>query len=215
MWVTLLFWFQIIMAWVYTIPQLINIYNGKIEGLNLTMYVLFMTYIILSLCLAIGSYMEVKEKSRKQTIIVFSQWFICFGLIIFFGIDKIIWKNGDTIITLAVVVLSTLTIFWYKGIKDPYSKALINVWCKSIPQLWLAYTIFLAESGAGLPFATLVAGFLTAVPRLIQVMISGKKGWDRPTKGLFIGEGSNVVTWSVVIPVWTYYFLITFFWICY
>jgi len=201
----LLFWFQVIMAWFYTVPQVVAIIRGKTEGLNLAMYVIFMAYIIFSFWLSVSSYRLKKERTRKQVIIIFVQWMVCICLILLVGISKITWSKGDTIVTFIVVTLSLGTILKYRGIKDAYSKALINVWCKSIPQLWLAYTIFLAKGGDGLPLMTLIAGHLTSTPRLIQVIISGRQGWDRPTRALLIGESANVITWIIVTFVWLYF----------
>jgi hypothetical protein len=202
---TALFWFQIVMAWLYTVPQVIALVNGRTEGLNLTIYVVYMAYIILSFLLAVASYRQVIELARKQVVVIFLQWMICIALILVVGFSKITWSKGDSVITSIIVLLSFVTILEYRGIKDAYSKAFINVWCKSVPQLWLAGTIYIAQSGDGLPLLTLIAGHLTALPRLVQVVISGLKGWDKPTRGLLIGESANVATWIVVTVVWIYY----------
>jgi hypothetical protein len=201
----LLFWFQVIMAWVYTVPLLATLIKGETRGLNLAMYVIFMAYLLLSFFLAVSSFKILREKARKQVIVIFAQWIFLVGLIILAGIGKIPWSVGDTTIVLAIAVLSMGVLIKYKGIQDAYSKASINVFCKSVPQLWLACTIFLAKGGDGLPLTSLIAGHLTAIPRLMQVIVSGKRGWDKPTKALLIGEAANVVTWFVVTFVWIYF----------
>jgi len=202
---TLLFWFQVVMALLYTIPQVYTIVTDQTEGLNLAIFTIFMAYIVLSFSLALNSYKIVPNKERKQTLIIFIQWGIYISLILVLGIQHIVWTLGDTVVSVSVTILSLITIVYYRGLTDSYSKGYIAVWCKAIPQLWLAYTIFQAGGGGGLPLVTLAAGHLTSIPRLIMVAINGfKGGWDRPTKGLLLGESANVTTWTVVTIVWLY-----------
>ncbi|MDP3966091.1 MAG: hypothetical protein Q8Q04_01000 [archaeon] len=216
-WVEILFWLQIIMSWIYTIPLVIQIISGKTGGLNLATYSIYLIYLGLSLSLAFSSFFSLKKeignlpnfqqqkalKARKQTIIIFSQWAFLVSLVLLFGLRNIVWKERDTVICLIILVLSLLTLIKYKGLKDPYSKGFLNVWCKSVPQLWLGYTIFADASSEGLPFLTLFFGYLTALQRLIQVWIAGRRGiWDKSTKGLMMGEGSNVLSWSIVVVLW-------------
>ena len=193
------------MAPVYTIPQVYKIVNGEVEGLNLAIYAIFMAYILFTSLLSLNAYRIKPDITRKQTLIIFSQWAVYIGIIVIVGFKKITWGQGDTVVSVAVLILSAITIFKYKGFKDPYSKGLLAVWCKSVPQLWLAYTIILAGSGSGMPLVTLLAGHLTSIPRLVQVIISGRGSWDRPSKGLLLGELGNVATWTVVTIAWAYF----------
>ena len=199
----LIFWLQVIMACTYTVPQVIGIISGRTNGLTLALYAIFIVYLVLSLSLSVASYKLKSDVTRKRTIIIFIQWIIFIGLILFVGMGKIIWRQNDTIICIIVLCLSLITVFKYHGLKDPFSKAYLAVWCKAIPQVWLACTIVLAGNSDGLPLITLVSGHITAIPRLIQILIAGKSGgWDKPTKGLLIGESANVATWLVVTIAW-------------
>jgi hypothetical protein len=201
----LLFWLQVIMAWVYTAPQVIFIVSGKTAGLTLAVYVVFLAYMALGLTLSISSYKIKREKARKHLIIIFLQWLILVGAILAVGLNKIIWRPGDTVICVAILILSVFTIAHFRGFKDPIGRGLLAVWCKAIPQLWLAYTMLNAKSSAGVPIITLLAGHITSIPRLIEIFISGSKhGWDRPTKGLLLGESANILTWVAVTIVWIF-----------
>jgi len=192
-----------VMALLYTIPQVHTIVTGQTEGLNLAIFTIFMAYITLSLSLSISAYKLHPNKERKQTIIIFVQWLVYIGLILILGLRHIIWSRGDTIVSISVLLLSAVTVIYYKGFNDPYGKGLLNVWCKGMPQLWLAYTIYEAGGGSGLPFITLIAGHLTSIPRLATVTLNGfRDGWDKPTIGLVLGESANVATWTVVTIVW-------------
>ncbi|MFA6008294.1 MAG: hypothetical protein WC784_06700 [Candidatus Shapirobacteria bacterium] len=201
-----LFWFQIVMAWFYAVPQIYGILSGRTQGLTLILYVNFLIYVTLNLFLALAAYKKDRDVIRKYIVVVFSQWIIFLILILFLGLGKIIWRESDTIISVVIFGLSVLTVIKFKGINDPFSKGWLAVWFKSVPQLWLAYTIYSAGGGSGLPVITLIAGHLTAIPRLGNVVWAGYRGgWDKPTKGLLLGESMNVLTWSVVTIVWLIY----------
>ncbi len=202
-----LFWFQIFFPWIYFVPQIMFILSGRVGGLNIASFILFFFYLTISLTLAVASYNRCEspegKKIRKRTIIVFSQMVFILGILTFFGMKKINWTDGDFIICSLVLFLSILTLIKYQGFSNPIGRGFLSIWFKSVPQLWLALTMIMAESSEGLPWVSLIAGFLTAFPRLALVWISGRKdGWDEPTKGLFMGEFPNILTWIVVFIVW-------------
>ena len=201
--VAFLFWFQIVAAWVYAVPQAYAIASGKTEGLTLVLYAMFMVYSAFSFFLAIASYKINKDSERRGTIFVFAQWIVFNGVLFCLGLRTIPWKTGDTIVCIAVLILLAATIVWYRGLKDPFSKGFMAVWCRAIPHTWLAYTMLMFGKADSLPIPTLIASHCTSLTRLAQVWISGKSGgWDRPTKGLLIGELANVITWMVVTAIW-------------
>jgi len=203
---TFLFWFQMVMAFAYSIPLITNIINGKTEGLTLATYAIFLVYTGLSLSLAMASYRHSRSKIRLQTIIIFVNWIVLIGLILTLGFFVIPWRRADSAFSVAILVVAVLTAGKYKGLQDPIGRGWMAVWCKALPQLWLAYTMmFISHGACGFALTSLVAGHLTSMPRLWQVYLSGKKdGWDRPTRGLILGESANVITWWVVTAVWVY-----------
>jgi len=199
----LLFWFQVIMAWVYSVPQVLAIQSGETKGLTLVLYIGFLIYLVMGLSLSISSYKAKPTRDRKLIIFIFVQWSVFIGTMFVLGLDKIVWHENDTLILLVMLGLSLFTLLYYKGLKDPYSRGFMSLWYKSVPQLWLSYTIFDMGTSQGLPLITLIAGHATSVPRLWEVWLSGyDHGWDRPTKGLFFGEFINVATWTVVTVLW-------------
>ncbi|MBU1203067.1 hypothetical protein KKH39_03460 [Patescibacteria group bacterium] len=95
------------------------------------------------------------------------------------------------------------TIYKFGSYKDDVAKGFLSMWCKGIPQLWMAYVIYQAGSSEGLPTVSLIASHITSFPRFLQVWINAHQGgWDRSTKGLFIGELGNVITWAIVTVMW-------------
>jgi len=198
-----LFWFQVIMAWIFTIPQIVKMLSGKTGGLTLILYVVVLAYMILGSSLAISSYRVKPEKIRKQTVIIFLQWSILVAATLIVAIGRIFWRSGDTIMCVIILVLSVVTIFHYRNLTDPFCRGFLAIWCKSGPQLWFAYTMISQGTSEGFPLISIIAGHLTSMPRLAQVWLSGRKaGWDRPTKGLFMGEFFNVLTWGIATIVW-------------
>ena len=195
---SLLFWFQVIMAWTYMVPQVIQIHNGKTGGLTLAMWVIFMAYLFISLSLAVLAWKEKKDKLRLYTVIIFAQWTVFIFVLFIMCVGSVRWSAGDTIVCILVAVLSALTIYRY-GLKDPMARGWLSAWCKGIPQLWMAYVMLSTNSAEWLPPLSLLATNATSIPRLIQVYLQGKRGgWDRATKSLFLGEIANVGTWLVV-----------------
>ncbi|MCD4761292.1 hypothetical protein K8R42_05380 [bacterium] len=198
-----LFWFQVIMAWVYMVPQTRQILKGETGGLTLALWLMFMGYLLISLSLSILSYKEKKEKIRFYTVLIFAQWNIFILFLFLLGLNKIRWTNGDTVVSISVAILSIITICYYRSLKDPMARGFLAMWCKGVPQLWLACVICQANSSEGLPPLSLLASHATMWSRFIQIYISGRRdGWDRPTKGLLLGESSNVATWTIVTIVW-------------
>ena len=198
----LLFWFQVIMTWTYMVPQVMQIMRGKTGGLTLAMWLIFMGYLFVSLSLAILAWQEKKEEIRLYTVIIFAQWTIFITLLFIMCIGSVYWSSGDTIVCLSVTILSIITIR-INGLKDPMTRGWLAVWCKGVPQLWIAYVMWNASSAEWLPALSLLATNATSIPRFIQVYLQGRQGgWDRATKGLFIGETANVSTWLVVTIVW-------------
>ena len=197
-----LFWFQVIMACTYMVPQVMQIARGKTGGLTLAMWVIFMGYLFVSLSLSVMSWQEKKDKLRLYTVIIFAQWTVFILALFVMCIGSVHWSNGDTVVCAIVIVLSLFSIL-RGGLKDPMTRGWLAVWGKGVPQLWMAYTMWHVHSAEWLPPLSLLATNATSIPRLIQIYLQGKRGgWDRSTKALLLGEGANVGTWLVVTTVW-------------
>lgn len=198
----MLFLFQVIMAWIYMVPQVTQILRGKTGGLTLAMWLIFMGYLFVSLSLAMLAWREKKEKIRLYTVIIFAQWSIFILVLFLMCVKSVRWSSGDTVVCISVFMLSMITVL-RNGIKDPVTRGWLAVWCKGVPQLWMAYTMWSVHNAEWLPALSLLASNATALPRLIQVYLQGKRGgWDKPTKALMLGETANVTTWLVVNLVW-------------
>lgn len=194
------------MAFCFNVPLIVNILSGRTDGLNLATFAIFSFYFIIGFSLALGAFREYPSALRKQTLIVFG---VHIGMVLLdfgAGLSAIAWQKSDSIFTAFVFLMTLITVFSYRGFKDPFARGWVSVWCKAFPQLWLAFTMLSNSSEeSGISGISIAAGHMTATPRLFQVYLSGRnEGWDRPTSGLIIGEISNVVTWWVVTILWFY-----------
>lgn len=210
----LLFWFQIAMAWITLVPLYLNILKGKTEGLTLVVYITMITFFFMGLTLAHSSYKEKRVKKRLQLVIVYAQLVILIGVSIVVWINRIPWVLGDTIVSIAVyaLVISSIGLsHLYMDVKgsvkerlqDPMVRAFMAIWCKAVPQLWFAWTMIDQGGSGGMPLVSLIGVHFNGWPRFIHVVLSGKRdGWDRATKGLFIGEFANVSTFTIASIVW-------------
>lgn len=184
------------------VPQVAQILQGKTGGLTLAMWVIFIAYLFVSLSLAHLAWREKRDTTRFHTVIIFAQWTIFILVLFLMCVGSVRWSAGDTVVCLTVVALSVATLA-VNGLKDPMTRGWLAVWCKGVPQLWMAYVMWSAHSAEWLPPLSLLATNATSIPRLIQVYLQGRRGgWDRPTMGLMIGESANVGTWLVVTAVW-------------
>ena len=101
-----LFYFQVVMVFAYTIPQIINIVSGKTKGLTLVLYGGFMIYILVNLLLSIEAHNVNKTKGRKYLIIIYSLWVVSIGSLFISGMTKILWRGEDTVISIIILFLS-------------------------------------------------------------------------------------------------------------
>lgn len=200
-----LFWFQLILAYFYTIPLIDSVSQGQVKGLTLAMYVFFLAYLLLGFSLAVSAYRQLPTKNgdRLLTVIIFGNWLLLVGLITFLGCLHIPWRTSDSYFAVVIGTISVVTLFKYRGVTDPMCRGLIAVWCKAIPQLWLSYTLWQSHTGVNLKPWTVWAANGTGIARLLQIVVIARRtGFDRPTRGLLVGEVANVVTWGVVTVVW-------------
>lgn len=198
-----LFVFQVIAAWTYALFQGAQLISGNTEGLTLALWLMFITYLIFSLTLAKASFKEEPTDERRWTISIFKQFLIIFLALFLVGIKYIRWTTGDTIVIIIVMFASLLTVHLYQGFRDHMCRGFLTIWCKGIPQLWIAYVMYASQSSEGIPLIAMIASHVTSTPRMIQVYLSGRKdGWDRPTRGLMMGEGANVLTWYIATAFW-------------
>lgn len=212
-----LFGFQILMAWGFTIPQLIRS-SKSTEGMTITWSLFCLVFSLVNIFLAIGAYRQMRTQKASQLVIVYANWIVLWLAMLVVICLKGTWSTTDSILSVVVVsaviyVLSTrrketLT----ATLTEPITRGIISLIVKSTPQLYIAYCIIHAKSNTGLAGATLLIGHITVCTRIAEILVSalarkedGSRNWSRHNVGLFISELGNELTWCVTTLVWFMY----------
>lgn len=201
-----LFSFQIVLAFLFGVPQAIKMFES-VQGMTIVLFVCFEIFILFNLFLAHQAHREVPSRETIQALIIYYLWLVVvtahLGILIVFGK----WTRTDSVVMLALVILSIAGIAWQKsrgkGVKDPMTRGYLALCAKSVPQLYLAYCIFRDGGGNGLSVWTVWCGHVTVLTRIAILIISGSKsGWNRNIVGSLISEIGNQLSWSVVTALW-------------
>ncbi len=205
----LLFWFQIICAIIFSGAQVLRMLENT-QGVSISFFLCHDIFALLNLWLSVIALRESvdgERKIKKQSVYVYAMWtlFITIHLVVALSRMPQPWKYPDTI-TVLIVLLGTLAIVSIAKIKripflDPYIKAAIAIFFKSVPQLSLAYTIYLYGEG-GLSGIWILFGNITIITRIGHLWISEHKQWNRNTKGSLISEIWNEGSWLVASISW-------------
>jgi hypothetical protein len=178
------------------------------QGVSITWFGFWEVFLVLNLVLALRAHRNQPSRVTLQTIFSYSLWTVMvtldLGVMIVKGTGT--WNGRDTAtvalaasgiaVTLLVAFLNQL------GIADPIVKGYLAVCFKAVPQLIMAYNIFVM-GGAGLAGTTVVTGHITVLTRLGQLMFSIREaGWDRNRQGSAISEIANEASWFICTMVW-------------
>jgi hypothetical protein len=196
-----LFWFQIFMGLIFIVPQTIRMLS-TVQGLTTVLYLSFEFFIGLNFWLAIKAYREVQNVETKQTLAVYSFWGVGVTLHLIIMLVRGHWTNTDTMMMMAIGIASAVTLLLGGGVTNPTAKGVLALWCKAIPQFYLAYCIY-KYGGQGLAAITVWAGHVTVGTRISMLTISGKRSkWNRNIVASLISEWGNEISWVVVTGIW-------------
>lgn len=206
----LLFGVQIVCTLIFGGAQFVRMLTTS-KGVSISWFVLWEAFLILNLILAAKAHKNQPSRVTLQTLISYRLWVVMvaadLGVMIFKGRGT--WDRNDTITT-AIALLGILLTFAVgrahgHGFADPIIKGWLAVFFKGIPQLTLAYKIFLV-GGAGLAGLTMVMGHITVLTRLGQLVFSiCEAGWDRNRRGSALSEIANETSWTVTTIAWLYH----------
>lgn len=203
----LLFGVQIVCTLIFGGLQFLRMLTTS-QGVSITWFGFWEVFLVLNLVLALRAHRNQPSRVTLQTIFSYSLWTVMvtldLGVMIVKGTGT--WNGRDTAtvalaasgiaVTLLVAFLNQL------GIADPIVKGYLAVCFKAVPQLIMAYNIFVM-GGAGLAGTTVVTGHITVLTRLGQLMFSIREaGWDRNRQGSAISEIANEASWFICTMVW-------------
>ncbi len=207
----LLFWFQIIMAWCFSIPQIHRSFTTT-TGMTITWSMLCSIFVTINFFLALSAYWDSGSRKAMQVTLVYANWLLLWATMFVIISLKGYWTKSDTLVTLLVIAsLTVLMIVRSKGsvmetFVEPINRGLMSIIVKSTPQLYIAYCIFKAGRNDGLAGMSLVIGHITVIVRAIEIAVTAKQdGWTKKNIGLFISETGNELTWMVTTWSWLYF----------
>lgn len=203
----LLFGVQVICTLTFGGAQFIRMLSTT-KGVSVSWFAFWLVFLVVNLALAIKAHRNQPSRVTLQTIGSYALWVLMvvgdLGVMIIRGNGT--WDHNDTItaiitLTGVAVVLAVASIMKL-GISDPIVKGHLAIFFKAIPQLTLAYKIFMV-GGAGLAGLTVIMGHITVLTRLGQLIFSIREaGWDRNRRGSAISEAANEGSWIITTIAW-------------
>ncbi len=207
----LLFWFQLIMAWAFTVPQVIRSLQST-AGMSITWTMFCSAFVLVNLFLAYGAYEQSRSRKAGQVVLVYVNWLVLWLTLFAIISVKGTWFRKDTMLTILIFISLALLLAVRRKksliatVSEPITRGLIALLLKSVPQLFIGYCIIAAGRKDGLSGLTLTIGHITVCTRLIEIWLAARQdGWNRRNVGMLIGESGNEISWLVTTAIWFTY----------
>lgn len=178
------------------------------QGVSISWFISWELFLILNLMLVVRAHRVQPSRVTRQTIASYAAWTMMISADIAVMLVKHTgsWKYTDTLTSAFVIigVVTTLLIAYrhHLTITDPMIKGYLAIFCKAVPQIMLAVSMW-QLGGAGLAGAAVVTGHVTILTRLGQLGFSIREaGWDRNRVGSAISEIANECSWVIATIVW-------------
>ena len=198
---------QIICTLIFGGSQFIRLLTTS-QGVSISWFSFWLAFLLVNLVLGVRAHKTQPSRVTLQTIISYSVWtlMVAADLTVMIAKGTGTWDVHDTrtavLAGLGIVVVLPTAKLKNLSITDPMVKGWLAVFFKGVPQLVLAYKIFLV-GGGGLAGVAVLTGHITILTRLGQLYFSIKEaGWDRNRTGSAISELANEVSWVIVTIVW-------------
>lgn len=211
-WLPILFWIQIVAAVPFAATQTLKMLQNT-QGVSLAFFLCQHAFVLLNLSLAFVAFRESKEHDRKekrQSVLIYLMWtlftLIHIGVAFWKLPDR--WKYTDNIVALVVTVGVLVTVFVGQRkrlpLTDPSVKMWLAIFFKSVPQVSLAYSIFVYGQG-GLSGWWILLGHVTVLSRMAHLWISNHMTPNRSTRGSFVTELWNEGSWLITTGAWLFF----------
>ena len=199
---------QIICTFVFGGSQFLRMLTTS-QGVSISWFATWEVFLVLNLVLAIRAHSIQPSRVTFQTILSYVTWatMVTLDLGVMFWKKTGVWNGRDTATVLCAIigVVTILAVARRKqlAITDPMVKGYLAIFFKAVPQLILAYNMFIVGGGNGLAGMAIVTGHITIISRLGQLCFSIREaGWDRNRVGSAISEIANELSWVVVTIIW-------------
>lgn len=205
-----LFGVQIICTFVFGGSQFLRMLTTS-QGVSISWFACWQVFLVLNLVLAIRAHHNQPSRITLQTILSYVTWvtMVTLDLGVMFWKSTGTWNERDTatVVLAAIGIIATFTVARRKqlAVTDPMVKGYLAVFFKAVPQLILAYNMFMV-GGGGLAGAAILTGHITILTRLGQLWFSIREaGWDRNRIGSAMSELANEGSWMIVTIIWFMY----------
>ena len=201
--------FQIIWAYVFTVPQLFRMFVST-TGMTINWLLCALIFIVLNLILSISSYRKVNNRKTAQAIVIYANWVLLLIPLVTVAFIKCPWTGRDSVI-FSLIMAAALSIGLWCAISktsltDPVVKGLFVGLFRAVPHLFMAYCIFSAGSSRGIAFVTMIAANVTALCRVTTLLMSCREThWEKGIRASFLSECANEGSWMVTSVMWLVY----------
>lgn len=199
-----LFLAQLGFALIFGIGQFVHLLSST-EGVSMSWFGAWQIFLLLNLWLAWRAHQAQSSRVTKQTLASYLVWsaMVALDISALLFRENWVWNERDTMTAqlASVGVLATLLIGRF-NVSNPLVKGWLAVFFKAVPQVMLAWNVWLV-GGAGITWLAIVAGHLTILTRIGQLVLSIREaGWDKNRIGSLISELPNELSWILVTAVW-------------
>lgn len=204
----LIFGVQVILGIILGVSQFIKMLSST-QGVSTSNYLFSWIFLLVNLFLAFRARKEKTGRILWQMIfnlVEGSIVYTSFLVLLIFKAENL-WDNKDWLTTLLVVASLLGTIFvsqkiFKVSLKDPFVQGFISLFAKTIPQLIMAYKIFMV-GGAGLSIVMIFVFHAITLSRFLQnYLIIKEAGWDKNRKAIMLSEVGNEVSWGFITLAW-------------
>lgn len=202
-----LFLIQVGLALVFGGSEFLRLLRTS-QGIPIFWLACWLAFLLVNLALTIRAHRSLPSRVTLQAAGCYGLWTVIIAsdltVLLLKGTD--IWRAADTITALVVGAGLTVTILWGyrrgRGLGDPIVHGNFGILFIGVPQITLAYTIFM-EGGQGLAGAALLVSNFSILIRLALLGFAiAEGGWDRNRKGAAMSEFANELSWLLVTLAW-------------
>ncbi|MBI4020870.1 MAG: hypothetical protein HY369_01370 [Candidatus Aenigmarchaeota archaeon] len=198
---------QIVLGLVLCGTQFVRILSS-VEGQSLSAYLAMALYFLFQLLLAIAAHRTRPSAADRHVIWIYACWLLLVNShFLAFALNGSYRWSGNDSLTTALAGGGTVLVFTLAGLQgvplnDPMPKGLLGILLKAVPQFLMAAKIA-QEGGGGLPGSAVLAGNLSILGRLDQIIVGIRAaGWERNRSWMLAGEIGNLLSWLTVSVVW-------------
>lgn len=202
-----LFVVQLVCGLAFGIGQTVKMFEST-QGVSISWFVFWGLFLLINMRLSFQSHQAAPSRVTYQTRVIYLVWTslmaVNLGVLVGNGTGQ--WSDIDTLTSLLALAGVTATLIigarHHLTWRDPIVRGWLAVFFKGVPQLTLAWNMFL-HGGAGLAAIGIWAGHVTICMRIGQLVYAIREaGWDRYRRGSLISEVANEASWIVATVVW-------------